>query len=678
MRARISTLHSFSIATKLSLATSAMVAGLFMAFIVFIGYAGMQEAEEQAVREVTEKTALLADTVEIVDRDLRSQVATFGQVFRSTFSSDFTVDEGTTVDVAGVATPLLKNGQTPINLDFSIPDRFTKLTGVYATVFVRSGDDFVRVTTSHKKENGERAIGTKLDHAHPGYALIMAGQTYAGAATLFGGQYMTKYDPIRDANGKIIGVLYVGVNFTDSMQSLSNGIKAMKLGESGAFYAVNAKEGKDLGRLLISKSNEGAMVLDAKDATGRAYIREMLQKKQGNFRYLEPGKDGTAPRERVVAFSYIKAWNMLIAGDVYLDEITAAARQQRNQYALIGLLMVAAVAGLLYTVSRRMVGRPLERAVKVAETVAAGNLSSHIEVQSADEAGRLMQAMRNMNDSLAGIVAQVRHGTESILSAATQIAAGNHDLSRRTEQQASSLEQTASSMEELTATVKQNADNARQANQLALSASEVAVKGGVVVSQVVGTMGSINESSKKIVDIISVIDGIAFQTNILALNAAVEAARAGEQGRGFAVVASEVRTLAQRSAAAAKEIKELIGASVHKVEAGAKLVDEAGHTMQAIVESIQRVTTIMGEISAATMEQTAGIGQVNTAIVQVDHITQQNAALVEEATAAAQSMEHQAAALAQAVGVFSIGEARPALSAPATQSGAHARVRIAA
>ena len=265
-----------------------------------------------------------------------------------------------------------------------------------------------------------------------------------------------------------------------------------------------------------------------------------------------------------------------------------------------------------------------------------------------------MQALKDMNASLLDTVRQVRTGTDTIATASSQIAAGNHDLSSRTEMQASSLQQTASSMEELTSTVKQNADNARQANQMAQSASEVAVRGGEVVAHVVNTMGSINTSSKKIVDIISVIDGIAFQTNILALNAAVEAARAGEQGRGFAVVATEVRSLAQRSAAAAKEIKALIDDSVGKVNTGSQLVAQAGSTMEQIVSSIRRVTDIMGEITAASHEQTLGIEQVNQAISQMDGVTQQNAALVEEAAAAAQSLQDQAGSLAQVVSIFKI------------------------
>ncbi|TWC71594.1 methyl-accepting chemotaxis protein [Herbaspirillum sp. SJZ099] len=298
--------------------------------------------------------------------------------------------------------------------------------------------------------------------------------------------------------------------------------------------------------------------------------------------------------------------------------------------------------------------RPLNTAVNISRRVAEGDLSGDVSVQSRDETGQLLQSLKDMNHSLRGIVSNVRSGTDTITTASAEIAAGNLDLSSRTEEQASSLEETASAMEELISTVRQNADNARQASQLAVSASAVAEQGGGVVSQVVDTMGAINESSKKIVDIIGVIDGIAFQTNILALNAAVEAARAGEQGRGFAVVASEVRSLAQRSAAAAKEIKELINDSVEKVGNGSRLVEQAGATMHEVVNSVRRVTDIVSEISAASAEQTNGIEQVNHAITQMDQVTQQNAALVEQAAAAAASMQNQADTLARLVSVFTL------------------------
>jgi methyl-accepting chemotaxis protein len=338
-----------------------------------------------------------------------------------------------------------------------------------------------------------------------------------------------------------------------------------------------------------------------------------------------------------------------------LDASIAAGKQLGIVLYAIGAVALL-LGGLLSWAITRSIITPLNRAVSVANRVAAGDLSSRIEALAKDEIGQLFEALKEMNGNLQKIVGQVRTGTDTIATASSEIASGNLDLSSRTEQQASSLEETASAMEQLTSTVKQNADNARQANQLAVSASEVAVSGGAVVGRVVDTMGSINASSRKIVDIISVIDGIAFQTNILALNAAVEAARAGEQGRGFAVVASEVRSLAQRSAAAAKEIKTLIGDSVDKVDAGSKLVEQAGATMQEVVTSVKRVTDIVAEISSASQEQSVGIEEVNRAITQMDDVTQQNAALVEQAAAAAQSLQDQAANLAQVVSVFKLAE----------------------
>jgi methyl-accepting chemotaxis protein len=331
--------------------------------------------------------------------------------------------------------------------------------------------------------------------------------------------------------------------------------------------------------------------------------------------------------------------------------------------ALAVVISVAAAIVITRGLLKQLGGEP-DYTASIAGSIANGDLSISINTSASDKDSLLVE-MKEMRNSLVSIVGQVRTGTETIGTASREIAAGNIDLSSRTEMQASSLEKTASAMEELTSTVKQNADNARQANQLAANASDVARKGGEVVSQVVDTMSSINESANKIVDIIGVIDGIAFQTNILALNAAVEAARAGEQGRGFAVVASEVRNLAQRSAGAAKEIKTLIGDSVEKVERGSKLVGQAGVTMDEVVDSVRRVTDIMGEIASASQEQSAGIEQVNQSIIEMDSMTQQNAALVEEAAAAAQSLQDQAGELARVVSIFKLVEGEERVAAPA-------------
>ena len=347
---------------------------------------------------------------------------------------------------------------------------------------------------------------------------------------------------------------------------------------------------------------------------------------------------------------------------------------------MLGIALVAGVTGaLLAWAITRSITSPIRQAVQVAETVAAGDLTSRIEASSKDETGQLLQALKKMNDALLGIVSQVRNSSDSIATGSTQIATGNADLSQRTEEQASNLQQTAASMEELTVTVKQNADTARTANQLAGSASAAATEGGRVVGQVVATMDDISKSSQRISDIIGVIDGIAFQTNILALNAAVEAARAGEQGRGFAVVASEVRSLAQRSATAAKEIKDLIGESVEKVGRGTQQVSEAGKSMDEIVHQVKRVTDLIGEITNSSHEQSTGIGQIGDAVAQLDQVTQQNAALVEESAAAAESLKHQAEQLARAVSVFKVEVASAGLHAqPLAPAAPKAKAKAAA
>jgi methyl-accepting chemotaxis protein len=430
--------------------------------------------------------------------------------------------------------------------------------------------------------------------------------------------------------------------------------------------AIRAHYGAEKQRLLATQpsANERLLLarLDAAIEQSKPKINQAVQLSLAGQR---DQANATMLKESIPsALAAIAVIDELVALEkqqarVAADEAGARYHHAHLQLLAIGALAMLVGAAVAWAITRSITV-PLRDAVLLAETVTAGDLSSAVAVDRRDETGSLMAALKHMNDSLRTIVGKVRAGTDAIGTASREIASGNLDLSARTEQQASALEETAASMEELTVTVKQNADNARAANQLAISASEVATEGGAIVAQVVDTMGAIHASATRIVDIIGVIDGIAFQTNILALNASVEAARAGEQGKGFAVVAAEVRNLAHRSAAAAKEIKALIDDSVGKVGAGGKLVDQAGAAMQAIVESIRRVTDIMGEITGASQAQAAGIDQVRQAIVQMDGVTQQNAALVEQAAAAAQALQDQAADLSQVVSVFRLEPTRTA------------------
>jgi methyl-accepting chemotaxis protein len=422
------------------------------------------------------------------------------------------------------------------------------------------------------------------------------------------------------------------------------------------------------------------LVTDEEKAMFEASVTSRNQYQKAKTDIMNAKKAGNAPEaERVfndvftpAATAYQNKFKDLLTLQRKAIDDTAhaidAANDRSNMLLMILAVLMVSIGSVAAWIISRSITVPLQSAVDIASTVANGDLTTQFKAESnRDEIGDLMTALKGMNDSLRNVVSQVQLGTNTIATASNEIAAGNMDLSQRTEEQASSLEETASSMEELTSTVRQNAENAKQANQLAQAASDVAERGGTIVGQVVDTMGNIDASARKIVDIIGVIDGIAFQTNILALNAAVEAARAGEQGRGFAVVASEVRNLAQRSAGAAKEIKELIGNSVEQVDIGAKLVQQAGSTMNDVVASVRRVTDIMGEITSASSEQSIGIDQVNTAITQMDEVTQQNAALVEQSAAAAASMQDQAARLAEVALSFKLGNEgvhHAALAAP--------------
>ena len=380
-----------------------------------------------------------------------------------------------------------------------------------------------------------------------------------------------------------------------------------------------------------------------------------------SYQWVRPNEQ--EPVDKVSFVQAFTPWQVVVVSGLYIDDLKSEFMANLGRIALAVAVLLAVVGWLSYTISNSML-RGMSKAEEILGKIAQGDLRSNIHIKGKDEIGRLLHSVANMQQQFGGVVATVRQGAEGVTTASAEIAQGNHDLSARTESQASALEETAASMEQLNSTVRQNADNARQANQLAQSASTVASQGGQVVADVVRTMREINDSSSRIADIIGVIDSIAFQTNILALNAAVEAARAGEQGRGFAVVASEVRALAQRSADAAREIKGLIDASVQRVESGTALVDKAGQTMTEVVQSIQRVTDIVGEISSASQEQSAGVSQVGEAITQMDQVTQQNAALVEQMSAAASSLSHQARELLQAVSVFQLQGASHQAIAP--------------
>jgi methyl-accepting chemotaxis protein len=656
---------TWSVGSKITGFTFALGGVIIGALIFAVSLTTSSMLEERAVHSVSNELRSVVNTVMLFDKAASQQATVYGRMFATGFGGQFALDRSSTIDVAGRAVPALTDGGKVLNLDFSAPDRFSRLTAGNATIFVADGDEFVRVSTSVKKEDGSRAVGTLLDHASPAYKALREGRTWVGMVRLFGKPFMTQYEPVRDAAGSTIGALYVGIDISKDLAQFKEQLLAIKVGKTGYFFVLDAAPGKGYGDLLVHPAKEGTNLLAAKSADGRPFIKEMLDKKSGvvSYDWQNPGE--TQSREKVVAYASFEPWNWLVAGGTYKDEIVEEAAKLRNRYVSFGLVALAIFAALLYVMVRATVTRPLVAVRDAAMRIAGGDLTASVACARQDEIGSLADAVNGIGRNLSAVVGEVRNGAEQIASASEQISTGNLDLCERTERQAAQLAETASSMDELTSTVRQNADNARTANELATSASAVAKKGGAMVGQVVDTMLSIDQSSRKIADIIGVIDGIAFQTNILALNAAVEAARAGEQGRGFAVVAGEVRGLAQRSAAAAKEIRELIAASVSQVGAGSKLVQEAGATMNEVLASVNRVTGIIADISAASAGQSAGIEHMNQAMGQMDGTTQQNAALVEEASAAARALHDQAASLARAVRQFQIADAHAALAEPA-------------
>ncbi len=637
--------RSRSVARRVTAIGIAMMAAVLLVLSLAVSYISTQAAREQLLASVIHATEGLAASIDTVENANRRMVERASKAFGRYFDGEMSLD---------TSLGMLYLDGIAINDDFAVVDKFSEDTGGVATVFARKGDDFVRITTSLRDLKGERVMHTVLDRQHPAYQLMLQGKPYVGRADLFGKPYMTAYEPVRDASGQVVGILFVGTDLSAFQDAMQQQVVATRLFEHGGAMVIAPGSSWEQATFVAHSTHTGKKVLDA-FPQARVSLEALAQDADGfasDVTALLPGQGG---HPWSVMRKTGNGWWVIT--EVSDDE--AMASQRRALWMLWGAMAVALAllaAGLLFTL-RRGVSVPLQELTQAITLVAQGDLTQPFRSARRDEVGDLVREVEGMRQRFVGMLRQVHVAAHSIASASSQIAQGNGDLAERTENTANSLARSAQSIEEITHVVRQSADAAQQAHQLSASAVEVASRGGQVVGDVVATMDDINTSSRKIGDIIGVIDGIAFQTNILALNAAVEAARAGEQGRGFAVVAGEVRSLAQRSAEAAKEIKALISTSVGKVESGAQLVQNAGHTMQEIVSSVQRMGDIIGEISAAASEQAERISQVNQDVTQLDQMTQQNASLVEESAAASQSMRDQAVRLEDSVSVFKLPEA---------------------
>jgi len=633
----------YSIARRLALLALAGLAAVLVMVgmtLAVIEHRAMHALMVQFIAGRVESMVAVADTADQINRGL--MLKSFSG-FRKEFDRPPKVD---------TASGEMHSGGNLVNGEFDAVDKFTRDTGGVAMVFVKKGGDFVCISTSIRGKERERALSMPLNAENSAYRTLLAGEAYTGRQRLNGTSYMTYYEPIKNAEGAVVGAFAIGNDVSLQDFVLEKQIADVHLFEQGGMYLLEVGAAVDDAQFLVHPEakwrkvseafTDGGKFLSALDAAPGGYVRKAQS-------FL-----GDASADKWAVMRKTKSGTSWLVAEV--SERESMAPYWINMAVIWSLLLVAALllGGGLFLLVRKTISAPLRELTSAVAIVATGDLSQAFRSSRRDEIGLLVGSVEGMRQSYFDALGKVRASIDSISVASAEIANGNQDLSLRTEQAASNLQTTASSMDHLTEALKLSANAAGQANTLAASAAEVAARGGVVVGEVVSTMSDINQSAKRIGDITSVIDGIAFQTNILALNAAVEAARAGEQGRGFAVVASEVRNLAQRSAEAAKEIKELIGASVSRVESGSRLVQDAGRTMGEIVHSVKRVQDIIGEITAATAEQAGGIAQVNSAVAELDQMTQQNSALVEESAAASESLHEQAQNLAQVIATFKL------------------------
>ncbi|MGP6489105.1 methyl-accepting chemotaxis protein [Duffyella gerundensis] len=636
-------LSAMSLGFKLSVMTSLSVAVLVFIFTLALSQNAAKQLQQLSVENMQNQVKGMGEMAEMFNATLNEEVSSYTQLFSSFLPKKFSRDESSRVIVGNESTPALRAGLKTLNLDQTAVDDFLERTHAVSTIFVRDGDDYIRIATSLLKEDGNRAIGTRLDRQSAAWKAVSGGTVYRGLATLFGKRYITQYQPVKDAGGQVIGILFVGVEISAQIQLMRGKILERSLGDSGHFFVLNGAAGKAHGQYLFDRQLEGKLPDWSADTQ-----RSLMEQPVGTQIAEHRGE------QQFLAWQKMPGWDWIIVGEVSRDALLAPINHTRNLFLLGGLSIVVLFAVSFIWICRRWLTQPLNQVIGLAQQYAAGNLQASLATRREDEIGQLIVAINGIGNGLAQIVAQVRGAAQEISDGTDAIAAGSGDISEQINRQASSVEETSASMEQLGATVEQNADSVRQALALVAETATAVHHGGETVSRSVSTMSAIKVSSQSIADITQVIESIAFQTNILALNAAVEAARAGEQGKGFAVVAAEVRALAQRSAQAAKEIDTLIEASISHVTEGNRLSANTQQAMENIVVRVEQIKALMGEINVASQEQAAGIGQVNLAMSHIGQATHHNSELVTRSEETAQALSQKGHHLTQLVSIFSL------------------------
>ncbi|MCE1247184.1 MAG: methyl-accepting chemotaxis protein [Firmicutes bacterium] len=644
MKGLIGKFKNASVGVKI-VVTVALLLVVFMSIFTF----AMSKKLESSLSNNMDKSLqaqnkLILDMISVFQQNLTQTTKELSKVFVSFFPEKIAVVPGKTVKIGDFETPMLKTGKNVLNLNYDYVDSFTNITGATATIFAKTGDDFVRISTSVKKADGSRAVGTALGKEHPAYASIMEGKSYSGKANLFGKDYITNYTPIKGENGEIIGILYVGFEFTEALAALKEKVRTLKIGKSGYAFVVDAKPGENQGILIIHPNKEGQNVIGLKDAvTGKEFIKDIIVKKDGEIRYQWINKDAgdTKSRERIMQFASFPEWDWIVCSGLYYDEVIAEGKEVTNQLVIGSVILIVVLVFIVLYVSSVLITRPLKEAVEMAEAISQGDLTKDLEVKSNDEIGQLADSMDKMVNALREIVENVETASRNVTAGSRQLSDKSMEISQGATEQAASAEEASSSMEEMASNIKQSSDNASETEKIAVKVAKGAKAGGESVIQTVAAM-------KKIAEKINIIEEIARQTNMLALNAAIEAARAGEHGKGFAVVASEVRKLAERSQHAAAEISQV---SINSV----KIAEEAGNILTGILPDIQRTADLVQEISVASNEQNIGASQINKALQQLDQVIQKNAASSEELASTAEELSSQAEQLQSAIDFFDLG-----------------------